>query len=73
MKKPVGGESDKPRALTEEPKDEFRKLEQQYDNASIEERDRLWPPFIRAVREKYPGRMAAARALLSPRRARSAF
>ena len=57
MKKPVGGESDRPRTLTEEPNDEFRKLEQQYDNASIEERDRLWPSFIRAVREKYPGRM----------------
>lgn len=55
MKKPVGGESDKPRAHTEESKDEFRKLEQQYDNASIEERDRLWPPFIREVREKHPG------------------
>jgi hypothetical protein len=53
MKKPRG-ESHKPRAHTEGP-DEFSKLEQQYDSASIEERDRLHPDFIQAIRKKRPG------------------
>jgi hypothetical protein len=53
MKKPRG-ESHKPRAHTEGP-DEFSKLEQQYDSASIEERDRLHPDFIQAIRKKHPG------------------
>jgi hypothetical protein len=49
MKKPaVDGESDKLRALTEGPED-------QYDSASIEERDRLHPYFMRALRKKHPG------------------
>jgi hypothetical protein len=53
MKKPRG-ESHKPRAHTEG-LDEFSKLEQQYDSASIEERDRLHPDFIQAIRKKRPG------------------
>ena len=53
MKKPRG-ESHKPRAHTEGP-DEFSKREQQYDSASIEERDRLHPDFIRAIGKKHPG------------------
>ena len=36
-------------------KPEFGKLERQYDSASIEERDRLHPHFIRALRKKHPG------------------
>jgi hypothetical protein len=55
MKKPVSAEGDKLRVFTEGPKDEFAKLERQYDSASIEERDRLHPYFIRAIREKHPG------------------
>ena len=35
--------------------DEFDKLQQQYHDATIDERNRLWPNFIRAIREKYPG------------------
>jgi hypothetical protein len=53
MKKPAGGGDEKP-AHTAEPKDEFSKLEQQYDSASIEERDRLHPHFMRALRKKHP-------------------
>ena len=53
MKKPRG-ESHKPRAHTDGP-DEFSKLGQQYDSASIEERDRLHPDFIQAIRKKQPG------------------
>jgi hypothetical protein len=35
--------------------DEFNKLQQQYFDATIDERNRLWPNFIRAIRETYPG------------------
>jgi hypothetical protein len=49
------GESHKPRAHTEGSKVESSKLEQQYDSASIEERDRLHPDFIQAIRKKHPG------------------
>jgi hypothetical protein len=56
MKKPaVDGEGGKLRALTEGPEDEFGKLARQYDSASIEERDRLHPDFMRALRKKHPG------------------
>ena len=47
MKKPRG-ERHNPRAHTEGP-DEFRKLGQHSDSASIEERDRLHPDFIQAI------------------------
>jgi hypothetical protein len=53
MKKPRD-ESHKPRARAAAP-DEFSKLEQQYDSASIEERDRVHPDFIQAIRKKHPG------------------
>ena len=51
MKKPVGGESDGRAGSAEEPNDEFRKLEQRYHNASIEERDRLWPSSFGLCKE----------------------
>jgi hypothetical protein len=35
--------------------DEFNKLQQQYFDATIDERNRLWPNFIRAIRQTYPG------------------
>jgi hypothetical protein len=35
--------------------DEFNKVQQQYFDATIDERNRLWPNFIREIREKYPG------------------
>jgi len=35
--------------------DDFDKLQQQYHDATIDERNRLWPDFIRAIRERYPG------------------
>jgi hypothetical protein len=35
--------------------DDFDKLQQQYHDATLDERNRLWPDFIRAIREKYPG------------------
>lgn len=35
--------------------DDFDKLQQQYFDATIDERNRLWPDFIRAIRETYPG------------------
>ena len=35
--------------------DDFDKLQQQYHDATFDERNRLWPGFIRAIREKYPG------------------
>ena len=54
MKKPACEGDEKP-AHTAEPKDEFSKLEQQYDSASIEDRDRLHPDFIQAIRRKHPG------------------
>ena len=54
MKKPAGEDDEKP-AHTAAPKDEFNKLEQQYDSASIEERDRLHPDFFQAIRRKHPG------------------
>jgi hypothetical protein len=49
------GEGDENPTHTAGLKDEFSELEQQYDSASIEERDRRHPNFIRAIREKYPG------------------
>ena len=51
------GESHNPRAHTEAAPEgrEFGKLEQQYDSAWIEERDRLHPDFIQAIRTKHPG------------------
>jgi hypothetical protein len=58
MKKPTVGKTGKLRALAEDPElgaNEFDKLQQQYDNASIGERERLWPHFIRAIRDRYPG------------------
>lgn len=54
IKKRAGEDDEKP-AYTAVPKDEFSKLEQQYDSASIEERDRLHPDFIQAIRKKHPG------------------
>ena len=52
MKKPADSKSDNP----EDPElDEFSKLQQQYDEASIEERERLRPDLIRAIRKIYPG------------------
>ena len=54
MKKPRG-ENHKTPAHTEGSKDEFSKLEQQYDSASIEARDLLHPDFIQAIRKKQPG------------------
>jgi hypothetical protein len=54
MKKSARAGDEKP-AHTQGPKDEFSKLERQYDRASIEERDRLHPDFIRAIRKKLPG------------------
>ena len=54
MKKPAG-EGDEKRAHTEGLEREFSELEQQYDNASIEERDRLHPDFIQAIRKNHPG------------------
>ena len=51
MKKPVdskGGNSEAPEL------DEFSKLQQQYDEASTEERERLWPDLIRAIRKIDP-------------------
>jgi hypothetical protein len=35
--------------------DEFDKLQQQYHDATIDERNRLWPNFIRPIRQKFPG------------------
>jgi hypothetical protein len=35
--------------------DDFDKLQQQYFEATYDERERLWPDFIRAIREAYPG------------------
>ena len=35
--------------------DEFNKVQQQYFDATIDERNRLWPNFIRVIRETYPG------------------
>ena len=35
--------------------DEFNKLQQQYFDATFDDRNRLWPNFIRAIRETYPG------------------
>ena len=35
--------------------DDFDKLQQQYHDATLDERNRLWPDLIRAIREKYPG------------------
>ena len=57
--KPAGEGDEKP-ADPAGLKDEFGELEQQYHNASIEERDRLYPDFLRAVRKKYRG-LAACR------------
>jgi hypothetical protein len=54
IEKPAGEDDQKP-AHAEGPDDEFSKLEQQYDSASIEERDRLHPEFIQAIRTRYPG------------------
>jgi hypothetical protein len=53
MKKPTVGETDKLRALTEDP--EGRALMERYDAASPDERERLHPDLIRAIREKFPG------------------
>jgi hypothetical protein len=51
MKKPAASKRDNP----EDPElDEFSKLQQQYDEASAEERERLWPDLIRAIREIDP-------------------
>lgn len=51
MKKPADSKSDNP----EDPElDEFSKLQQQYDEASAEERERLWPDLIRAIRKIDP-------------------
>jgi hypothetical protein len=54
MKKPAREGDEKP-AHTDASNGEFSKLEHQYDNASIEERDRLHPDFIRAIHKKRPG------------------
>jgi hypothetical protein len=35
--------------------DKFRKLQQQYFEATMDERERLWPDFIRAIRKSSPG------------------
>jgi hypothetical protein len=35
--------------------DDFDKLQQRYHDATIDERNRLWPDFIPAIRERYPG------------------
>ena len=52
MKKPtLPGESDDKRGLSQD----FLKLQQQYHDATTEERERLWPGFIRAIRKTYPG------------------
>ena len=51
MKKPADSKRDNP----EGPElDEFSKLQQQYDEASAEERERLWPDLIRAIRKIDP-------------------
>jgi hypothetical protein len=51
MKKPADSNTGNP----EGPElDEFSKLQQQYDEASAEERERLWPDLIRAIREIDP-------------------
>ena len=51
MKKPA----DSNRGNPEGPElDEFSKLQQQYDEASAEERERLWPDLIRAIRKIDP-------------------
>jgi hypothetical protein len=49
--KPTRLTCEQERAMT----DEFNKLQQQYFDATIDERNRLWPDFIRAIRETYPG------------------
>ena len=53
MKKPAVGETDKLRALNEDP--ELRTLMERYDAATPDERERLHPDLIRAIREKFPG------------------
>jgi hypothetical protein len=53
MKKPAVGEIDKLGALTNEP--QMRALMDKYDAASPDERERLHPDLIRAIREKFPG------------------
>jgi len=51
MKKPADNKRDNP----EDPElDEFSKLQQQYDEASVEERKRLWPNLISAIRKIDP-------------------
>jgi hypothetical protein len=51
MKKPVDSKGDN----REAPElDEFSKLQQQYDEASTEQRERLWPDLIRAIRKIDP-------------------
>jgi hypothetical protein len=51
MKKPADTKTDK---LEDPELDEFNKLQQQYDEASIEKRERLWPDLIRATHEISP-------------------
>ena len=51
MKKRADSKSDNPAGPE---LDEFSKLQQQYDGASAEERERLWPDLIRAIRKIDP-------------------
>jgi hypothetical protein len=48
MKKAADNKSDNPKGPE---LDEFNKLQQKYDEASAEERERLWPNLIRAIRK----------------------
>jgi hypothetical protein len=51
MKKSADRERDNPQDAE---LDEFGKLQQQYDEASVEERERLWPDLIHAIRKIDP-------------------
>ena len=52
MKKPTqAGQSVEKRGLSQD----FLKLQERYHDATTEERERLWPGFIRAIRKTYPG------------------
>ena len=55
MKKPTkpdeSDESEEKRGRSQD----FLKLQQQYHDGTIDERNRLWPNFIRVIRETYPG------------------
>jgi hypothetical protein len=51
MKKAADNKSDNPKGSE---LDELSELQQQYDEASVEERERLWPDLIRAIRKIDP-------------------